>query len=120
MPTIQIKTETFVADGINATGREVGTCEMSFGHRTLTVRAMRTEWGVHVAGFVGRYRTSPKPWPASVSTQKLHGSDEMRLCVNFGRDDRAGRFHKQNAISYEPATYDALTKPEFWQPVGKE
>jgi hypothetical protein len=111
MAKIAILTETFVADGVNKYGRPVGNCDVSLGHKIVTVRACRTSLGIAVAGFVGRYRTSPKPWLASVTA-----ADDApgALFVNFGRDDRAGRCHKLQGISYEPATFEGLCNAAYW------
>lgn len=109
---MQIKTETFTAtaeietvtSGKYSWTREPGTVEVAFGGKSLTVEAFRYEDGeIGLIGFVGRYRTSPKPWLASVRADK-NGS----IFASFGRDDRSGRFQKLQGISYEPQTYAAI------------
>lgn len=111
MAKITIHNETFTAtsepEALSWTTeyrRERGTVSVSLGCKMVTAEATRYTNGnaVYVDGFVGRYRTSPKPWRATVSGV---GSD---LRVFFGRDDRSGRFNKQNAISYEPETFSAI------------
>lgn len=97
--TIRIITETFASQGLNAQGKQVGTVQVDLGHgRTITAPAISADNSITVGGFVGRYRTSPQPWRAFVYYRA--GS----LFVHFGRDDRSGRFRKEDAISYEPDT----------------
>lgn len=108
MASIRILDETFTPDGVNVHGDPVGTVQIDLGfRRVVTTRASRyTIAGtprISVAGFIGRYRTVNTPWLASVS-----GSGD-RLFVNFGRDDRSGRFNKQNAISFEPELYASMS-----------
>lgn len=110
--TIEILKETFKSDGHNAYGYIVGTAEIRISGRSHTVRAVGgkdgSTDGLDVAGFVGRYRTSAKAWPASVS---LMGE---RVIGRFGRDDRSGRFNKLSGVSFEPALYASLTNPKWW------
>ena len=80
-----------------------GTIEIQFGGKRLTVACEQSEYGIYLSGFVGRYETSNKAWPASVT---LH--EDGRVSASFGRDDRSGRFHKLRGISYEPNTYAAI------------
>jgi hypothetical protein len=79
-----------------------GTVDVQIGNQTVTAYAMRGDLGLHVFGFIGRYKSAGKAWNASVGLDK-HG----RLNVWFGRDDRASKFNKQNGISWEPETYFA-------------
>nr|WP_313665526.1 hypothetical protein [Brucella intermedia] len=82
---------------------EVGTISAVFGGRVQTVEAVRYDNGdIALKGFVGHYRTSRNPWRASVLFRD--GASDKPY-VNFGRDDRSGRFNKSNMISYEPETY---------------
>jgi hypothetical protein len=114
MPSIKILNETFISLGKNKYGYEIGTVEIDLG-RGNTVHAMASTCstgGLSVAGFVGRYVTSTKPWKAHVS-----GMGD-KLSVWFGRDDRSGRFNKANAIRWEPALYATLSNSEFWLPVA--
>lgn len=104
---VTINTETFVATGeANRSGGVPGTVEMKL--RTGVVIAEATYYAkngeYYVKGFVGRYQTSVKPWNASVQFK----ADGTMGFVNFGRDDRSGRFNKRNAISYEPETYNGI------------
>ncbi|AQQ02391.1 hypothetical protein B0E33_01300 [Roseibium algicola] len=100
---------TFSANGKTEYGYDVGVVQSEkFGE----LKAVRNKYGVSVYGFVGRYRTSPKPWPAHVQI-----SAENREMVHFGRDERSGRFNKHNAISFEPEIYAELTNPAFWEAV---
>lgn len=60
---------------------------------------------LYAEGYVGRYHTSANPWLATVSIDRREGEFFGRIHAHFGRDDRAGRFHKEAGISYEPETY---------------
>lgn len=88
---------------------EFGTVEIELNGKRITVEARRFIRDSHIPGnrdiglmgFVGRYRTSNNPWAASVIYRVL----QDRMAVNFGRDDRSGRFNKLNLITYEPETY---------------
>lgn len=104
MANIIINDNSFINAGWNEYGAEVGTVEVN----GKVCRAVRDSYGISVHGYVGRYRTSPKPWAAHVT------SGPRGVYVNFGRDDRSGRFNKQNAISYEPALFDTLTNAKYW------
>lgn len=105
MAKIIINHESFIATGRNARGMEVGTVEVS----GQVQKAVRTDTGmILLHGWVGRYQTSAKAWNATIFNGP-HG-----LVVNFGRDDRSGRFNKQNAVSYEPQTFDLTANAEYW------
>ena len=111
--TIKILNETFTSLGKNEYGYEIGTVEIDLGYGRV-VNALATPestGGLSVAGFVGRYVTSAKPWKANVS------GTGSKLSVWFGRDDRSGRFNKANAIRFEPALYATLANHKFWLPV---
>ena len=104
---LNIHPETFVPRGRNAYDDEVGTILVGKDH--TTVPAVRHEDGsLSVSGFVGRYRTSNKPWSARVVLYR-----DGRLYARFGRDDRAGRFAKDSGISFEPGTLPTDGHP-FW------
>jgi len=116
MTSIKILNETFKSDGVNYRGTEVGTVDIDLGFgKVVTARAIVApaiglrDAGLDVAGFVGRYQTSPKPWPASVTG---HGD---KLWVHFGRDDRSGRFNKLNALRWEPETFAQIANIAYWQ-----
>ena len=112
MSSIKILNETFTSLGKNKYGYEIGTVEIDLGRETVHALATpESTGGLSVAGFVGRYVTSAKPWKANVS------GTGSKLSVWFGRDDRSGRFNKANAIRWEPALYATLSNPEFWLPV---
>lgn len=102
---LEINATTFIKTGENAHGYDVGTVEVN----GVAQKAVRTKYGINVHGFVGRYKTSGKAWPATVSLS------ERGLYVFFGRDDRSGRFNKRNAISFEPALFDTLTNQKYWE-----
>lgn len=115
MATIIIERETFQPVGdeiITKHGKyefrhQMGTVSVKIGQKQVTAQARRDEKGdISVSGFVGRYRTSPNPWRASVVTR---GADDA-IYANFGRDDRSLRFRKIDCISWEPDTYDSINK----------
>lgn len=128
---LNIRIETFKPDGTHTVespakrGRpgyryvyETGTVEVDLGNEVVTCRAHRqpdyrdpSKVRVSVAGFVGRYETSSKPWVASL--WQTEGEEPQG---HFGRDDRSGRFHKLRGISYEPKTYEAIANMPFWYP----
>lgn len=91
-------------------GDEIGMAIVSFGRTQHTTLARRGKDGtISLAGFVGRYRTSTNPWLASV---RIYANG--RVSCHFGRDDRSGRFNKQNMISFEPETYRKLANMRHW------
>jgi hypothetical protein len=109
--TLRVHPETFtVTETIpNATIGEIylGTIEADIAGKRQTIEAKKFYDGeIYLIGFVGRYRTSPKPWKATVSL----APGAALPYVFFGRDDRCGRFHKATMISYQPETYKALDR----------
>lgn len=112
MAKIDIDLTTFVATGPAETyskytpeKREPGTVQVLIGSQIFVGEAHRYPDGrVYVQGFIGRYRTSANPWKASVS--KKPGQEGLQ--VFFGRDDRSGRFNKQQGLSWEPELYAQL------------
>lgn len=100
MRNIEILTDTFKANGErNRWGDELGTVTVDLGMgRKVDAKAYRGSRGIAVHGFVGRYVTSTKAWPAFVS------GEGSKLYVMWGRDDRSGRFNKQAGLSWEPDT----------------
>ena len=113
--SMQINPKSFVIEGKNKFDRDVGTVEISFRGKTQTVKAYIYEFNeekiIYVLGFVGRYVSSTKDWPAIVA-HKI-GRDTANFSVSFGRDDRSGRFNKQDAIRYDPEVYATLVNPEL-------
>ena len=106
---IEIYADTFKATGVNVCGRKVGTV-MTNCHAEPLVAVLHEDLNmINVAGFVGRYVTSNKPWPATVT---LH---EGRVASYFGRDDRSGRYTTGRGISFEPATHAKLTNEDYWK-----
>jgi hypothetical protein len=107
---IEIYADTFKATGVNKYGRKVGTV-MTNCHAEPLVAVLHEDFDnmIAVAGFVGRYVTSNKPWPAHV---KLRNG---RVDSYFGRDDRSGRYTKGRGISFEPATHAKLTNEDYWK-----
>lgn len=112
--TIKILNETFTATGTSVYGDTVGTVQIDLGRGNIVTAKARhgVLGGLSVAGFIGRYRTSPKPWIAHID-----GAAD-KLFVTFGRDDRSGRFQKQNMISWQPDLYEQIGNPKAWNPVG--
>ena len=112
---IEILIETYRAE--KAPVEEVGThyaaiiegkIDVQVGSKIVTAWASKfSDTSYHVFGFVGRYRTSIKPWRASVSSG-IYGNGERYTSGYFGRDDRSGRFQKMQGISWEPALYFRL------------
>ena len=120
--TITINHETFKPLGLNLAGDTVGTVEVSFGRQVIECKCIvynnaYLAGELSLCGFVGRYRTSNKPWLAYVyETTKANGDKIVQ--ASFGRDDRAGRFHKMDGISYEPETYFRECNPAVWEIVN--
>lgn len=87
---------------------EDGTVELNMRDGTVLADAFRSksDGEICVRGFVGRYRTSPRAWRATVCFKQ----DGTIRYVDFGRDDRSGRFNKRNAISYEPEAYKTAAR----------
>ena len=111
--SIKILNETFQHLGVNKYGDTVGNVQIDLGNGKIVIaRASPAIVGqagsLDVAGFVGRYVSSTKPWRATVS------GIGSALYVQFGRDDRSGRFNKANAISFDPTTYETLCNPDRW------
>ena len=90
-----LNASTFEATGTELWGsndltREIGTVEATLGRETKRVNAVRYDDGSIVSwDFTGRYRTSTKRWPATVSL-KDDGSD----WVWFGKDHHSRRCQK--------------------------
>lgn len=108
MAKIIINAESFTKTGTTARGMDVGTVEVS----GVVQKAVRSDDGrIFLHGYVGRYRSGGKAWNASIY-ERAEG-----LVVFFGRDDRSGRFNKQDGISYEPQTFDLTANPDYWNAV---
>ncbi len=113
--SIYIKPETFIAASADVSevgewyaGRINGKVVVQYGHEEVTTWARRYEDGsVYAYGFVGRYRTGNKNWAVNMSVSPNRGNQEF-TSIWFGRDDRAGNFHKQNCISFAPQTFFQL------------
>ena len=94
--------------GFNKYGKPVGSLRVD----GKLCQVVDNEDSFAVAGFVGRYKTSTKPWMAHVTVYK-----DGRTFARFGRDERSGRFNKMAGISYEPATYATLANADYWDAV---
>lgn len=101
--------DTYLPLGRNERGDEIGELTVIIRGQPTQVRCYRTDYGMYLAGFVGRYVTSTKPWNAHVRLQS-----DGHISVNFGRDDRSGRFNKSNMISYEPRLWATLANLKMW------
>ena len=120
--SLTIKHETLKELGINKYGATVGTVEINFGRETIECKCTLEKegvlaWQISLGGFIGRYRTSNNPWLAYVTERKM-ADGTTRVVASFGRDDRAGRFHKMDGISYEPETYFRECNPAVWEIVN--
>jgi hypothetical protein len=79
-----------------------GSVEVKYGNATFKTWAIRYEDGdISVLGFIGRYRTSNKPWRVS-----LRLSNGFLSCW-FGRDERSGAYSKRGGITFEPSVFYA-------------
>lgn len=88
-----------------------GTIDIKINAKIVTAWADYTPGGrLYIYGFIGRYRTSVKPWRASVWTDINIFTHERVTRGWFGRDDRSARFNKMQGISWEPELYFTLTK----------
>lgn len=96
-----IDRNTFICTSTNTAGNQSGTVEATLNGETRRLPAI---WladcnNLIVRGFIGRYRTSAKNWPASIVCQPCPNGS-FREVVCFGRDDRSTKFNKANAISF--------------------
>jgi hypothetical protein len=90
-----IQAETFQAVEINAAGGcAKGTVVVCFDKDTKAVPALKIRDIIIARGFGGRYQTSAKVWPATITLDLKTGHE----FANFGRDDRSGRFNKLRGI----------------------
>ena len=79
---------------------ERGTVEVTIRRETRRVEATRysKSGDITARGMTGRYQTGGKAWPATISLRHTErGSYES---VWFGRDDRCGKFRKENGVSF--------------------
>ena len=79
-----------------------GTVEVTLRNETRTVRAIKSnrDGSITAYGMTGRYQTGTKAWGASV-TQKIDPrTNKPWDHVSFGRDDRAAKFQKTNALHF--------------------
>ena len=81
---------------------ELGTIQATLRGKTRRVPARRYKDGTIVArGMTGRYRTGTKAWPAIVEYCSVgQVNPKWGEIVRFGRDDRAGGFHKTHGLSF--------------------
>lgn len=101
---------TFRPDWINPFGLEVGTVEVQYGGYSHRVQACVLRGGeLQLRGFVGRYRTGKKLWPARVVTRG------QGLDISFGRRVvRGNTYERETVISYEPNTEGGRGDAHFW------
>jgi len=89
---------TFKKRGVNYLGRDIGTIIVTFGQKVVEALAVRYATGdITVAGFVGRYRTSTKAWNVNIRL-----TEDSCISLWWGRDERTGRFNKNEGVSWEP------------------
>lgn len=101
---ITINPESFTLSGEQDSEYfEEGTVTLNLRTGDVVADAYRSksDGEICVRGFIGRYRTSPRAWRATVCFKQ----DGTLRYADFGRNDSSGRFNKQNAISYEPETF---------------
>lgn len=79
-----------------------GTVDVTLRNETRTVRATKsTRNGMITAyGMTGRYQTGTKAWPAEVQQRIDPTNNKPWDHVQFGRDDRAAKFQKTNALHF--------------------
>lgn len=76
-----------------------GTVEVTLRGETRTVRATKSRNGeITACGLIGRYQAGTKVWPATVTQRIDPRTNKVWDSVDFGRDDRAGRFQKTNTL----------------------
>ena len=99
--TFKIDRNTFTATGEVTKFGVMGTITVVFQGKEFTAVARKSDFRdtVYLEGFTGRYQSGTKAWPATVAFG--NGSSE-KPSVDFGRDDRCGKFRKENLISYNP------------------
>lgn len=74
-----------------------GSVEVTLWGETRRVPALlRSDGRIMARGMVGRYVTGQKSWPAFAEAS----ADGKTVSVNFGRDDRSGRFNKANCLHF--------------------
>ncbi len=110
MATIKILAGTFADIATPADAAEVGefyagvingTVLVQIGDKSVSAYAIRhsASQTISALGFVGRYVTGSKNWRASVTYSRDHTH------AWFGRDDRAGRFNKNQGITWNPEAF---------------
>jgi hypothetical protein len=79
-----------------------GTVEVTLRNETRTVRAIKSHRNgmITAYGMTGRYRTGTKAWPANVRQCIDPRTKKLWDQVSFGRDDRAPKFQKTNALFF--------------------
>ncbi|KAB2666550.1 hypothetical protein F9K91_05045 [Brucella tritici] len=116
MDSIAINSETFTPEGRDAGGLEIGELELLFQGCRFSARARRFNNGdIEVAGFIGHYRTSNKPWRATVLYRAVSGE----VHINFGRDYQLDRFSKQEEVSFKPEIFKARGWMDDYLPAGE-
>jgi hypothetical protein len=79
-----------------------GTVEVTLRNETRTVRAIKSnrDDSITAYGMTGRYQTGTKAWPANVRQCIDPRTKKLWDHVSFGRDDRAAKFQKTNALHF--------------------
>lgn len=85
---------------------EIGTVEVTLQGRTQRCPVSRDQGdnsSLFVRGMTGRYVTGTTAWPATIRVWKSAHTGEMVETINFGRDERSGRFNKANCLFFTKA-----------------
>lgn len=79
-----------------------GTVEVTLGKETRRVKAHKStrDNTITAFGMTGKYQTGAKAWAASVQQRIDPRTGQPWDNVSFGRDERAGRCIKTNALHF--------------------
>jgi hypothetical protein len=81
---------------------KLATVEVTLRGKTqrCPARTYEDSANVYVSGLSGRYEQGAKVWPASITCFPAENGRPARQTAWFGRDDRSGRFHKENGLFF--------------------
>lgn len=86
-----INKASFEVNGAFSDHAAYGTVEVTLAGETRRVKAVFWAGGdITAYGISGRYRTSTKAWPGSITARAGWTNDHVR----FGFDSRSGKHHK--------------------------
>lgn len=77
-----------------------GKVEVTLRGETRVVPAQNRKGEITAYGMTGRYQTGSKAWPAKVVQKIDPRTNAPWDFVVFGRDDRAAKFQKTNALHF--------------------